>query len=280
LRIGLAVLTLLFMAIPSQAQERPLEIDTPGIIGTGRVRANIGVTYLHGQRYPLSGLTGNLVRLGVASFRFGVGDIAEFQISGVIQDFLTIGSRTQPMIPLTFHGNTTHDFGDLVMATKLRLLAETRRRPALAFKFEVELPDASDASGLGNNETEFYSRLLLGKYLGRAHVFGELGLGILGNPAVATAQADVATYGAGITMPIHPRIELVAGLDGQQGHEDKGNKNRAKVRAGIRFRTAGLRCDVAGIAGLRAFDARYGLSVGVTYEFQAFGKSLQTAWTR
>jgi hypothetical protein len=35
---------------------------------------------------------------------------------------------------------------------------------------------------------------------------------------------------------------------------------------------AGLRWDIAGIAGLGKFDADSGLTLGLTYEFQAFNR--------
>jgi len=268
------------MALPALGQERPLKIDSPEILGTGRVRVDSGIEFLRGQSYPLSGLHGDLFRLGVTSLRVGVGDFAEFQISGALQDFFRTTYRAKPAIAPEFEGKNTRDFGDLVLATKLRLLSESRLRPAIAFKFEVQLPNASDASGLGTNQTEFYSRVLLGKQLGRARVLGELGLAILGNPLVASTQADVATYGAGVVMPLHEGLELVAGVNGRQGPHRVGNESRAQMQAGIRVRAAGLRWDVAAIAGLKPVDATYGLAVGLTYEFQAFRNKPQTASLR
>lgn len=280
MRVGTLLVALVFMATPAQGQEPPLKIDCPEILDTGRVRTDIGVEFLRGESYPLSGLHGNLLRLGVTSLRVGVGDFAEFQMSGVVQDFFRTDYRTEPVIAPELAGRNTHDFGDLVLATKLRLLSEKRLRPAIAFKFEVELPNASNESGLGNDETEFYARVLLAKRLGRARVMGELGLGILGNPVAAATQADVATYGAGVALPLHERLELVAGVNGRHGPPRIGNESRAQMRAGIRIRAAGLRWDVAGIAGLTPIDASYGLSVGLTYEFQAFRKKTQTAPVR
>jgi hypothetical protein len=38
----------------------------------------------------------------------------------------------------------------------------------------------------------------------------------------------------------------------------------------VRLRAAGLLWDVAGIAGLGKYDANSGVTVGVTFDFQAF----------
>ncbi len=81
-------------------------------------------------------------------------------------------------------------------------------------------------------------------------------------------------------MPLHEGLELVAGVNGRQGPHRVGNESRAQMQAGIRIRAAGLRWDVAAIAGLKPVDATYGLAVGLTYEFQAFRNKPQTASLR
>jgi hypothetical protein len=56
------------------AQQRPLRTDDAGILKTGRIRADFGIEFLQRQRYSLSGLQGNLTRLGVSGIHVGVGD--------------------------------------------------------------------------------------------------------------------------------------------------------------------------------------------------------------
>src|SRR5213593_2085750 len=68
---------------PCLAQQRPLMTDDAQLVPLGRVRAEFGIEFLQGQRYSLSGLEGDLTRLGVAGVHIGVGELAEFQISGV-----------------------------------------------------------------------------------------------------------------------------------------------------------------------------------------------------
>jgi hypothetical protein len=265
---------LFLMAIPAHAQDpqRALRPEPADLLGLGRVRADFSVEFDQRARYSLSGLEGDLLRLGILNFRVGVGEYAEFQISGVGRDFLSVTKRSTAVIPTTFSGDNTSDFGDLVLGTKLKLVSERGSRPALSFKFAVQLPNASNERGLGADEIEFYSSLLCSKHLGRAEFTGNLGLAILGSPVQTNSQADMLTYGAGIIIPLHPKVELVAELSGRQGPQRIGNENLAQARAGARIHAAGLRWDFMGMAGLRHFDPKSGLALGVSYEFQAFHK--------
>ena len=261
------------IVLPSWGQQRPLRTDDAQLLEIGRVRLEMGMEFLQNQRFSLSGLEGDLTRLGVSSAQIGVGEYAEFQISGVIQDFLVVNSRTKPVIAPDFAGNSTSDFGDLVLATKLKFAAEKGRRPAIAFKFAVELPNASHTSGLGNDETEFYSSILLSKRLGPARLLGNVGMAILGNPA-GSGQSDLITYGAAFVVPLHPKVNMVGEINGRQGIEKEhvGNENQSQIRLGVQMQAAGLRWDLGGIAGLKSFDPDWGIAVGLTYEFKAFHK--------
>ena len=266
----IAMIALICTAFPLQAQERPLLTDVPDLVRLGAVRLDFGVSFLHRQRYPLSGLKGDLMRLGESSLRIGVGEFAEFQISGVFRDFLAITHRTPALISPTFAGDSTSDFGDLTIGTKLKLAGETPNRPAVSFKFAVQLPNASNESGLGTDETEFYASVLLLKQINRVRIVGNLGLAILGSAVQPNSQSDLLTYGFGLIAPVHANLELVGEIHGRHGPQRPGNESLSQMRAGARFPAAGLLWDIAAIAGLRHFDPGYGLTVGVTYEFQAF----------
>ena len=273
MRKGLWILLALVMVfpVPVFGQQRPLRTDDAEILNTGRVRIEYGVEFLQDQSYSLSGLKGDLIRLGVSSVHVGVGEFAEFQISGVVQDFLSVSSRSEPVIPPTFTGDSTNDFGDLILGTKLKLVGEKGHRPAMAFKFAVELPNAKHDSGLGTNETEFYASLLVKKHFGRAQILADVGFAILGSPVLAGRQTEPLTYGVGTVVSLHRRINLVADVSGRQGPTGRvGNENKSQARAGIQFWTGRLRWDVGGVAGLMEYDPKSGVAFGMTYEFQAF----------
>ncbi len=254
-------------------QQRPLRTDDAEILETGKVRVGFGIEFLQNQSYSLSGLRGDVIRLGVSSIHIGVGEFAEFQLSGVVQDILSVSDRAEPVIPPSFSGDSTNDFGNLILGTKIKFFGENGWRPAMAFKFAVELPNAKHDSGLGTSETEFYSSLLLKKHFGRAQLLADIGFAILGSPVLQGRQADPLTYGIAAIIPVYRRVDFVAEINGRQGPSGRiGNENKSQVRAGIRFSTGKIRWDLAGVAGLMDFDPKSGIIVGFTYEFQAFKK--------
>lgn len=272
MRIGRWILLIVGLVFSWNAfgQQRPLKTDDAEILATGRIRLGFGVEFLQEQKYSLSGLEGDLTRLGVTNIQVGVGEYAEFQISGVIQDFLSVTGRSEAVSPPTFTGDSTNDFGNLVLATKLKLVEERRIIPAMAFKFAVELPNANQENGLGTDQTQFYASILFKKHLGKAQILGNLGLAILGSPVEAGKQADLLTYGLGTIIPVHSRVNLVAEIYGRSGPERVGNENQSQVRAGVQLRTGPLVWDVAGLWGLEQYDPKSGVIFGATYEFQAF----------
>ncbi len=263
------------LALPARGQQRPLKTDDAELLAVGHIRSELAIEFLQKQKYSLSGLEGDLTRAGIASVNVGVGQYAEFQISGVFQDFLSVSQRSSnPPIPPSFTGNSTSDFGDLVLATKIKLATEKGARPAFAFKFAVELPNAKHDSGLGNDQTQFYSSVLVSKRVGGARLLGNVGLAILGNPVVVGRQADVLTYGLGVLLPVHPKLTLAGEINGRKGPspERVGNEDQSVARLGLQIRAAGLRWDLGGMAGFRHFDADSGIYVGITHEFKAFNK--------
>ena len=96
-----------------------------------------GIDVAHNQEYPLSGLKGNLWRLPTIGISVGISSIAELQIDGGPYDVLTITERRPAPLAdlLTATGTSTHDVDDIVIGTKIRLLAETASRPAFGFRF-------------------------------------------------------------------------------------------------------------------------------------------------
>ena len=266
----------LFLALPITAlhgQHRPLKTDDASLLPVGQVRMELGAEFLQRQYYVLSGLEGDLTR-GVAAIGVGVGDYAEFQISDVFQEVLSISKMTEPVSAPVISGDSTHSVGNLVLGTKLKLVAEKDRRPAMAFKFAVELPNANQASGLANDETEFYADLLFGKNIGRARVLADIGLAILGSPVAAGRQADLLTYDVAVITPVRRHLNLVAEISGREGPKRRvGNENKSQFRAGIQLLTGAIRWDIGVAAGIRQYDPRSGIIIGATYEFQAFNKT-------
>src|SRR5215470_7463855 len=95
----LALCAVVIVVRPAAAQQRPLVTEDPEPIGAGRVLIEGGIDYGHDQRYPASGLEGNLWRVPTIGVSFGISSIAEFQIDGGFYNHLGITKR-DPTAPL------------------------------------------------------------------------------------------------------------------------------------------------------------------------------------
>jgi hypothetical protein len=261
-------LVLLLLLSPVSAQNRPLQSEMVMPVDRGHVRLELGVEQQWGRSFTLSGLKGDLTRLGVAAIRWGAGDIVEIQVQGVIQDFLRVQERfAAPHTDrLDFTDNRTNDFGDLTLATKFVIKREGAA-PALGFRFGVELPNAGNESGLGTDETNAFGEFLFQKTVARAQLVGSLGLAILGDPLTPASQDDVVTYGIGLVYPLHARVSALIETTGRFGDTGLGTDPRSILRFGTQLRSAGFFWDAGALLGFRDPDPSFGLSFGLSRTF-------------
>src|SRR5689334_3401224 len=124
----LIVLSLIILASAAlgQAQQRPLITEDVDIIPPGTLRVSGGLDFLQDVKFPVSGLSGELTRVGVINVSIGLSPNVEFQIEGVAQNFLSINSRRTSAINLSLapNANTTNDVGDFILWTKIKLRNE------------------------------------------------------------------------------------------------------------------------------------------------------------
>src|SRR4026207_2130868 len=92
-RAFLITILILGTSFSIRAQQRPLITEDVDIIPPGTIRIEAGIDFLQGAKYTVSGLTGDLTRVGVIGFNVGLSPNVEFQIEGVAQNFLSINSR-------------------------------------------------------------------------------------------------------------------------------------------------------------------------------------------
>src|SRR5438067_6953818 len=209
-----AALFILVCATVSLAQQRPLITEDVDIIPPGSVRLQVGIDFFQDAKFPLSGLTGDETRVGVIGVNIGLSPNVEFQIDGVLQNFLSINRRSaNPAINLTVAPNasSTRDVGDFRLSTKIKLRNETRRSPSLGFRFGVELPNSNQARGIGVNQTNAYGTILLGKKFGdagRVNTFGNLGIGIYTAPTQLFTQNDMLLYGLAGIFRINKSVNI------------------------------------------------------------------------
>jgi hypothetical protein len=266
-----------FIDVPfATAQQRPLETQDPETIGTGRVLVEAGLTYARDERYPLSGLQGDLWQLPVIGFDVGLSPIADLQITGGPYNRLSITDRhAAPLASLvTATGATTHAVEDLAIGAKIRLVPEAAGRPGFGFRFSVRLPNAKHESGLGQDTTDFSASLLAGKTVASLRVAGNIGLTIMSEPLDATRQNDVLTYGLSLARQIRRDAELVGDINGRwstrNGIPPVGTESRGTVTLGGRYKRGSTRVDAAAFIGLTSIDPTIGVKIGVTYVFTAF----------
>ena len=274
-RITFVLLLLLTLTVAVQAQQRPLITEDVDIIPPGTIRIEAGIDFMQGAKFPLSGINGDLTRVGVIGISFGMGPNVEFQIEGVAQNYVSINSRGVSAIPLELAPgvNSTNDAGDFTLAAKFKLRNETRRGPSLGFRFGVQLPNSNEARGIGLNQTNAFGSILFGKKFGsdgRFNTFGNLGLAILAAPTEPFTQNDVFTYGLAGIFRINKQFSLAGEVNGRAntrpGNGPLGTESQSEARLGMQIRASGLRFDFAGIKGLTSFSPNSGFTVGVTYD--------------
>ncbi len=275
---GLFLAFVLVLSVAScAAQDRPLRTVDVETVPPGSLRAQIGFDFLQDVDFPLSGLNGDLTSVGVIRLRMGVGKIAEIQLEGAIQNFLDVKSRGASFVPaLQLTGtNSTHDSGDFSLATKIRLLPESGKRPGVAFQFGFVMPNSNQARGIGTNTTNVFALLALEKHLKGVKLFGNLGLEILQAPNALFSQNDVFLYGGALSVPVHRRVRVVGEVAGRYSSRKVnaaliGTESQSQARFGIQLLAGGLTWDFAGIAGLNAHDPKTGFTFGVSKEFKLF----------
>jgi hypothetical protein len=259
------------------AQQRPLVTEDPETIGAGRVLLETGMDYGRGVEYPVSGLTGQLLRVPLIGVSIGVSSIAEIQFDGGLYNRLSITER-DPDAPLadlvTATGDATSSVEDLVVATKVRILGETAGRPAFGLRFATKLPNASNESGIGLDTTDFTASLLVGKTVRSVRTVVNAGFGILGDPVVGNRQSDVITYGVSLARALTQAAEVVGEVNGRfdtrEDEPDRPSTTRGAVRLGARYTIGGWRGDAAVVVGLTGRDPGIGFAAGFTYVFSAF----------
>lgn len=274
--IGLVVSGWLLGTERAAAQQRPLVTEDPEVVGAGVVLLEGGFDYGRDVVFPVSGLTGHLWRGPLVGVSVGVSSIAEIQIDGGLYNRLRVTVRRPGPLAsmLTFTGDTTSSLEDLVIGTKVRVVAEAPGRPALGLRFATRLPNASNESGLGLDTTDFYATALVGKTVESVRIVGNLGVGLLSDPTRGDRQNDVLLYGLSVARAVAPGVEVVAEMNGRAdtraGEPPPGTESRGLLRIGGRYTRGALRLDAALLFGLTARDPGFGLTGGVTYVFRAF----------
>ena len=268
--------TFAVIAIPSFAQQRPLQTEDPETIGSGRVLLEGGIDYNRDVYLPISGLRGNLFTVPTFGFSLGVSSIAEIQMQIGGYQKLTITDRvmTAPFANLLLldDSGTTDDLQDMHIGAKVRLVSEGVRRPSIATRFSTRLPNAGNESGLGKDMQDFETAVLIAKTIQSVRVVGNVGLLMLGNPTQPAAQDDLLFYNLSVARAISQAAEIVGEFVGRANFArttTPGAEDRGLLRFGARYTKAGVRLDGGILLGLTPRDPEIGFTAGFTWVFNA-----------
>lgn len=274
-----AVLVLLCSATALIAQQRPLLTDDVEITPAGALELSAGVDFFQKAKFPLSGINGDLTRVGDIRLRAGFASNVEFQIEGVVQNYVAVNSRGPSGVTLNPFGNSTNDFGDVAISAKLKLRNETRNMPAVGFKFGFELPNSNQANGIGTNQINVFGKFIVQKKFGevrnvtpRLNLYGNLGLEIMTAPVDKFTQNDVLLYGLAGIIRVTDHVNIVSEVNGRQSTRKGaplGTESVGQFRVGTQVKASGLRFDAAAALGLTKYSPRTGFIFGVTYRTPA-----------
>lgn len=264
-------------AIAASAQQRPLITDDIDITPLGTIEIGAGVDFFQDAKFPLSGIRGDLTRVGDIRIRQGFAANVELQIEGTIQQYVAINSRTLSPIPLNVNGNSTNDFDDFIISAKIKLRNETKRLPALGLKFGYQMPNTDQAKGIGTNQINIFTKIILQKKFGdvvdgtaKFNTYGNIGLGIMTAPLERFTQNDVFLYGLAGIYRLSDSINVASEVNGRMntrgGGAPLGTESVGQFRIGTQVKASGLRFDAAAAFGLTKFSPRTGITFGVTYQ--------------
>lgn len=276
-RLGIALFLVLAASLAAAAQQRPLLTDDVDITPPGSLQIGVGVDFFQNAKFPLSGINGDLTRVGDIRIRTGFSSNVELQIEGTLQNFVAINSRNPSYIPLTVDGNSTNDFDDFTVSAKVKLRNETRLLPAVGLKFGFQMPNTDQARGIGTNQINVFSKILLQKKFGdvvdntpKFNAMGNLGLQIMTAPLERFTQNDVILYGLAGIYRLTDRVNILGEVNGRantrSGSVPVGTESVGQFRIGTQIKASGLRFDTAAAFGLTKYSPRTGVIFGVTYQ--------------
>ena len=270
---GLLTALIACSAVPGQ--QRPLLTDDVDITPPGAFEVGAGVDFFQGAKFPLSGIKGDLTRVGDIRVKTGFASNVEFQVEGVLQNYVAITSINSAGVPIAFNGNSANDIGDFRISTKFKLRNETQYLPAIGFKVGFDLPNSNQTRGIGTNQLNVFGKVILQKKFGevrnmtpRLNLMGNIGLEIMTAPTQLFSQNDVFLYGLAGIFRVSDNVNIVSEVNGRvntRGVAPLGTESLGQFRLGAQVRASGLRFDAAGAFGLTKYSPQTGFIFGVTY---------------
>lgn len=259
-KIFFAAITLWLLQPNSLFAQRPVMLTvSPATTGEHNVDVYLGGQYFQKHLAPEPGLAESITRVGIFGWHLGVSDNVNIDLDWRGYLFATLRN-----------GAKVNDWGDLTVSTRVQIVPERGNTPGIGFLNSVKLPNTKHTPyGLGSDETDVYTYVLLGKHWGEVEARLNIGFGILGDPKKLNSQDDVYLMSMALIIPVSETVVLFGETFGLVGYFNDDDKLIARFGGMLKFDDFEL--DVfgsAGIAGSKvdiggAFEASESWSLGV-----------------
>lgn len=258
----------LLLSFPAFGQQHPLPVESSELLAPGFARLDLGTSYFLDQPFPLSGLEGHLLKFGNLRFAVALSEFVELQTDGTLLNLLDVTKRDSAFhSDITSTATPTGDIGDFTVWTKFGVLSEYRSGIGLSVRFGVQLPNASNESGLGIDEMNFYASVLFQKHLAGLWTFNA-GLGILGDPTVLGQQHDVFIYGLEYFLPVSSSASVILQTAGRRGHWGPAVYPLTTVKAGAEYAAEHFTFRGVVVKNTSPYDKARGLELSIAYPFR------------
>lgn len=262
--ILLLAFTFPFLSI---AQQHPLPVESAVLLEPGHAQIDLGASYFSHQPFPLSGLQGSLTKIGNIKFSIALSEFVELQTDGTLLNILRVQERKPAFNSIRTTANqTTADIGDFSLWTKFVVVNENTHGFGFSVRFGIQLPNASNESGLGIDEMNFFSSFLLQKYFA-GHWTVNTGLGIIGDPTQVGSQHDVFIYGIEYAVPLTEDFFLRLQNAGRIGHNGVGVHRLANGKIGMEKQFGGFSLRLFGVSNYSPDDNARGVELTLVYLF-------------
>lgn len=242
------------------AGQRPLLTESAVSLPAGTIEAEIGVEFTRDQDFPFStsstGFNRDLWKVPTIGLSIGIDKRTELQLN---YDVLYLDEEA-PGVGKKFGS------GDLKIFTKIQILEDIDKHPALGLRLGVKLPNANDIVRLGTNETDFLSALLVTKFYEGVTFHSNVGFAILGNPNQLTQQDDLLLFGFASIVPATRSIHLVMEIAGQT--LSRRNNNVSSMRLGCQIQIGDIHLDLGGGLRLTNQAADWDVLGGLTWRMK------------
>lgn len=251
----------------ARAQQHPLPVESAELLETGHARLDLGTSYFLNQPFPLSGLEGHLLKFGNLRFAIALSEFVELQTDGTLLNLLDVTKRDSAFhSDITSTATPTGDIGDFTVWTKFGVLNEYRTGIGVSIRFGVQLPNASNESGLGIDEMNFYASMLFQKHLAGLWTVNA-GLGILGDPTVLGQQHDVLLYGLEYFLPVSSSASVIIQTAGRRGHWGPAVFPLTNVKFGAEYAAEHFTFRAVAVKNSSRYDRAKGIELSIAYPF-------------